>query len=130
MPCINVVDFTAGNGRCTMNPEAMQFFSQMDPNVDVAVIVVAGGYRMGKSYLLNKLINSPHPDDGFVVGSTVQACTKGIWMHTTPIDKGIGENGRPYETYVLDTEGTGALDSDNSHDVRVFAIAQIGRAHV
>ena len=34
-------------------------------------------YRTGKSYLLNRLMGR---SDGFPLGSTVQAKTKGIWM--------------------------------------------------
>jgi hypothetical protein len=44
---------------------------------------VAGLYRTGKSYLLNRmLLNRP---SGFGVGPTVNACTKGLWIWGTPI---------------------------------------------
>eukprot|EP00966_Prymnesium_polylepis_P266380 6153315-Prymnesium_polylepis.1 len=43
----------------------------------VSVCAVAGVYRTGKSYVLNQLAGR---DGAFGTGSTVQACTKGIWM--------------------------------------------------
>eukprot|EP00456_Euglypha_rotunda_P079233 TRINITY_DN7605_c0_g1_i1.p1 TRINITY_DN7605_c0_g1~~TRINITY_DN7605_c0_g1_i1.p1 ORF type:complete len:109 (-),score=14.71 TRINITY_DN7605_c0_g1_i1:10-336(-) len=51
----------------------------------IAVVVVAGPYRTGKSYLLNRLIGR---QSGFSVGSTVKACTKGIWLWGEPIKLG------------------------------------------
>lgn len=42
----------------------------------IAVVAVAGKYRTGKSYLLNLLSGD---SKGFQVGSTVNACTKGIY---------------------------------------------------
>ena len=41
------------------------------------VVSVVGMYRTGKSYLLNRLMGR---SDGFPLGATVQAKTKGIWM--------------------------------------------------
>jgi hypothetical protein len=43
----------------------------------IAVISVAGMYRTGKSYLLNRLLLNR--SSGFGVDSTVNACTKGLW---------------------------------------------------
>ena len=43
----------------------------------VVVVSVVGMYRTGKSFLLNRLMNRT---DGFPLGSTVEAKTKGIWM--------------------------------------------------
>ncbi len=38
---------------------------------------VPGKYRTGKSFLLNCLLGR---QSGFVVGPTIEACTKGIWI--------------------------------------------------
>ena len=59
--------------------------------------------------------------DGFGVGPTVNACTKGIWIWGTPI-KGETSDGCPCDILVIDSEGIGALDEDASHDVRIFAL--------
>jgi hypothetical protein len=51
----------------------------------LAVVVVAGPYRTGKSYLLNRLLGR---QSGFAVGGTIQACTKGIWLWGQPVQHG------------------------------------------
>jgi hypothetical protein len=56
--------FTAPLRRCGGSPQ-------------VAVVSIAGLYRTGKSYILNKIIGR---EGGFTVGPTVKACTKGIWI--------------------------------------------------
>jgi hypothetical protein len=42
------------------------------------VITVAGKYRTGKSYILNRVLLNQNV--GFEVGPTINACTKGLWM--------------------------------------------------
>jgi len=44
----------------------------------IGVVSVAGMYRTGKSYLLNRLLLNRK--GGFNVGPTVNPCTKGIWI--------------------------------------------------
>jgi hypothetical protein len=83
------------------------------------VLACAGKFRTGKSFLLNQLLALPS-ERGFGVGGTVQACTRGIWMSTELLTHPSGEGP---DVLVLDTEGIDALDAENEHDVRVFAIA-------
>jgi hypothetical protein len=45
----------------------------------VAVIAVAGKYRTGKSFLLNRVILNKK-NEGFGVGPTINPCTKGLWV--------------------------------------------------
>jgi hypothetical protein len=82
-----------------------------------AVLACAGKFRTGKSFLLNRLLRRP---TGFGVGSTVQACTRGIWacMDFLPAE---GDDG--VDVLVLDTEGIDALDAESEHDVKIFALA-------
>jgi hypothetical protein len=47
------------------------------------VISVAGIYRTGKSFLLNKIILNAN--QGFAVGPTTNAKTKGIWVWGKPL---------------------------------------------
>jgi len=47
------------------------------------VVGVAGMYRTGKSYLLNRMLLNR--SDGFGVGPTVNPCTKGLWMWGKPL---------------------------------------------
>lgn len=81
-----------------------------------AVLACAGKFRTGKSFLLNRLLARP-AGQGFGVGETVQACTRGIWLCTEMIT----HNGK--DVLVLDTEGIDALDADSQHDVCIVAIA-------
>ena len=85
----------------------------------LAVIGVAGMYRTGKSYLLNRVLLDRKY--GFGVGPTVNPCTKGIWIWGTPI-KGQTIDGTPCSVIILDTEGIGALDQDTDHDSRIFSL--------
>ena len=84
------------------------------------VVAVAGMYRTGKSYLLNRMIlNRP---SGFGVGPTINPCTKGLWIWKSPVH-GTTQEGEPMDVLVIDSEGLGALDEDSNHDVRIFSLA-------
>lgn len=52
----------------------------------VAVIAVAGKYRTGKSFLLNRILLDKKQKNGFGVGPTINPCTKGLWIWSQPID--------------------------------------------
>lgn len=84
-----------------------------------AVVTCAGKFRTGKSFLLNRLLNTP-PGMGFGVGETVQACTRGLWVCKRFL-RSEEEDG--VDLLVCDTEGIDALDAESEHDVRVFALA-------
>ena len=55
----------------------------------IAVISVVGLYRTGKSYLLNRMLLNRN--SGFGVGSTIEACTKGIWIWGKPLVQKIND---------------------------------------
>lgn len=75
-------------------------------------------YRTGKSYLLNRmLLDRAH---GFSVGPSINPCTKGLWMWSQPL-KSLSEEGMPI--MVVDTEGFGAFDEDQNHDIRIFTLS-------
>ena len=110
----------------------------------MSVIAVAGKYRTGKSYLLNRLINRTGSDEsgtdqrtasnasnagdngsggggggsGFAIGSTVNACTKGIWIWGRPRKLADGT------TIVLPRHrGAGQHRTEAEHDSRIFALS-------
>ncbi|XP_043358097.1 guanylate-binding protein 4-like isoform X9 [Dermochelys coriacea] len=83
----------------------------------VVVVAIAGLYRTGKSYLLNRLASKDQ--GGFSLGATVQSHTKGIWMWCLPHPR------RACHTLVLlDTEGLGDVEKgDTKNDAWIFALA-------
>lgn len=56
------------------------------------------------------------------MGSSVNSCTKGIWIWGKPIDATTPE-GDPIKVLVIDTEGLGAFDKDQIHDSRIFSLS-------
>ncbi|GLE05703.1 hypothetical protein PINS_up014749 [Pythium insidiosum] len=130
LPFITVAD----DGAFAVNPEAAALLESIKGKL--VIIAVAGLYRTGKSFLLNLLVRhatgidamgtASHEDaggddamaQGFAVGGTVNACTKGIWMWGEPV---VAEDGTNY--LFLDTEGLGSVDREQTHDTRIFALA-------
>ena len=55
-----------------INEETRDFLKKL--NAPIGVISVAGMYRTGKSYLLNRMLLNQ--SRGFDVGPTINACTK------------------------------------------------------
>lgn len=102
----------------TIEQEAIEFLQSLEG--PLCVISVAGMYRTGKSYLLNRvLLNRKR---GFGVGPTVNACTRGLWVWGTPI-AGTSKDGKPCNIIIIDSEGIGSLDEDHNHDTRIFSMA-------
>lgn len=86
----------------------------------IGVIAVAGKYRTGKSFLLNRVILNKK-NSGFGVGPTINPCTKGLWVWCEPIETSF--NGEKLNTLVIDSEGIGAFDEDVNHDTKIFLLA-------
>ena len=55
----------------------------MQLEAPLTIVTVAGLYRTGKSYLLNRILLNRA--SGFGVGPTVNPCTKGLWLWAEPI---------------------------------------------
>ena len=60
--------------------------------------------------------------DGFQVGSTVNAVTKGLWIWDTPI-RGKTPEGQDIDTYIVDTEGLGSDDAIENSDLQLASLA-------
>ena len=56
--------------------------------------------------------------NGFPVGGTTKACTKGIWIWSSPVDiqVSMGDELLPVDMYLLDCEGTNSLERDSAVD--------------
>ena len=81
---------------------------------------MVGKYRTGKSYFINKvLLNKPSKTEGFEVGPTVNACTKGLWIWDQLLDAS-DPLGRPIKVLVIDSEGLNSTEVDSNYDNRVF----------
>jgi len=102
-----------------VTPEASCFLKTI--TCRVGIIAVAGKYRTGKSFLLNRvIINSRH--GGFGVGPTINPCTKGLWLYTRLLET-TQPGGEPLSILVIDSEGIGAFDEDENHDTKIFLLA-------
>lgn len=75
------------------------------------VIVVAGRYRSGKSFLMNQLVRADvMAGEGFGIGHTIASHTKGIWMWPTPV-RARTSSGDAVDVIVMDSEGLGATEA-------------------
>jgi chromosome segregation ATPase len=101
----------------TINPNAESILRSLD--APLGIVSVAGMYRTGKSYLLNRLLLSR--SNGFSVGPTINPCTKGLWIWPKPIS-GYSHDGSPINVLIIDTEGIGATDEDQNHDSKIFTL--------
>ncbi len=111
-----------------LTEEAVTFLRKI--NGPIGLVAVAGMYRTGKSYLLNRMLLNR--SSGFGVGPSINPCTKvsyrsfinlqGLWVWGKPV-AGFTPEGEPINVLIVDTEGLGALDEDSNHDVRIFSLA-------
>ncbi|XP_054448073.1 guanylate-binding protein 7-like [Pteronotus mesoamericanus] len=97
-----------------VNPKALEILDKISQ--PVVVVAIAGPYRTGKSYLMNRLAGQNH---GFPLGFMMHSETKGIWMWCMP------HPSKPNHTLVLlDTEGLGDAEKGNQkNDSWIFALA-------
>lgn len=106
-----LVAYDTATGNYRVDEQALEWLrAQHEP---LGVLACAGRYRTGKSYLLNRIMGQR---GAFRVGETVQACTRGIWLHR----RLLRADGCAF--VVIDTEGIDALDADNTHDARIFTL--------
>eukprot|EP00002_Diphylleia_rotans_P021089 TRINITY_DN4101_c0_g1_i2.p1 TRINITY_DN4101_c0_g1~~TRINITY_DN4101_c0_g1_i2.p1 ORF type:complete len:711 (+),score=163.25 TRINITY_DN4101_c0_g1_i2:90-2222(+) len=104
-------------GGLQVTEEAKQFLQSIQR--PIGIVTVAGLYRTGKSYVLNKLVGR---QDGFRVGSTINACTKGLWIWGAPVEKVFPGQTKGYLLFV-DTEGLGSPDATQTYDAQIMSLA-------
>jgi hypothetical protein len=104
------------NKKFELIEETVNFLKEIDGGV--AICSVVGKYRSGKSFLMNKILELSGKN-GFQVSSSVNACTKGLWIWSKPIynDK---EN---MNIFFMDTEGLDSVDRDDQVDSKLFALS-------
>lgn len=101
-----------------VTPEAREFLTRIKHRL--GVIAVAGKYRTGKSFLLNRVIIQTRTG-GFGVGPTINPCTKGLWLWPQLIETSY--QGQQMKVLIIDSEGIGAFDEDENHDTKIFLLA-------
>ena len=102
-------------GEFRVSDEAMNALQGMGDK-KVAPIVIGGPWRSGKSFLANRLVGQMK---GFTIGSTVKACTKGIWMWNQPVKL---PNEDAY-ALILDAEGLNSTERSTNTDIKLFALS-------
>ncbi len=115
---IPMVNFDSSLNRFIINPEAESFLKTLQ--APLGIISVAGMYRTGKSYLLNRMLLNQ--SSGFGVGPSINPCTKGLWMWNKTIPAHTPE-GQSINCIIIDTEGIGATDEDHNHDNKIMTLA-------
>jgi hypothetical protein len=101
-------------GYFQVNTEAMAILEEQQKK-KVAVVAIAGPYRTGKSFLANRFLNKMK---AFTIGSTVQSCTRGIWMWSKPVPLTDEVDG-----ILLDTEGLNSTDRCFDADIKIFSLS-------
>ncbi|KAJ3367737.1 hypothetical protein GGF31_007084 [Allomyces arbusculus] len=121
IPFITVVDHgsDARSPNFAINQKAVDLLNKIEG--PVGVVTIAGLYRTGKSYVLNRLAGS---NRGFAVGSLIEPCTQGIymWIVTSP-PAGLALNDPAMTLILLDTEGLGSYTKSKTYDVKIFTLA-------
>lgn len=117
---LNLIYYDNQKKKYLVSDEAKAFLRGIKEKV--GVIAVAGKYRTGKSFLLNRVILNKR-NAGFGVGPTINPCTKGLWVWSETIETDC--NGEKLKVLVVDSEGIGAFDEDVNHDTKIFLLAML-----
>ena len=117
-----------GTNKFEVPEETKQFLRSLQGAI--AIISIAGAYRLGKSFFLNRVLLKKKR--AFEIGGTINACTKGIWIWSQAIEKRVIPgmyDGKPVSIFVADTEGLASIQADQNHDVKIFALAILTCTH-
>ncbi|XP_060566375.1 uncharacterized protein LOC132725292 isoform X2 [Ruditapes philippinarum] len=107
---------SSDNGRLEVVDDTVRALEKIE--MPLNVVAIAGLYRTGKSYLMNRLTGR---NSGFLMGSSIESCTKGIWAWCRRHPKKQNE-----VLLLLDTEGLGdATKGDIDHDNKIFTLTTL-----
>jgi len=116
---IQFIEFHPKKG-FVITKEAIDYLSELE-NDSLGIIAIAGKYRTGKSFFVNRILLDKK-DGGFGVGSTIKACTKGLWMWRKTIPSENPDNPGT-KLLIIDTEGFGGIEENQNHDSKIFLLA-------
>ena len=116
---INLIEFS--KKKFILNEEALNILRNIKE--ELIVVSIVGKARTGKSFLMNLLLNSNNNINrnnyGFKIGSTINSCTRGIWIWNTPKEKPNSKS----KIIFIDSEGTNSVDiSTKTYDSKIFAL--------
>ncbi len=115
---INLLEFSKKN--FILNEEALNILRNIKE--ELIVVSIVGKARTGKSFLMNLLLNSnnnKNVNNGFKIGSSINSCTRGIWIWNTPKETPNSKS----KILFIDSEGTNSVDiSTKTYDSKIFAL--------
>ena len=117
-----------GESALAVTDEGIALLESLGPG-PVVVIAVAGVYRTGKSFFLNRMAGSaasPSADGDpaarrFAVGRTSDPCTRGIWLRHVPALRARAADGA--HVLLMDSEGLASCDQTETYDAKIFGLA-------
>jgi hypothetical protein len=112
-------DHEAGN-KLVLSREAESMIRNLPS--PIGVISAVGNVKTGKSFLLNRVILDI--EGGFAVGSSVDPCTKGLWIWNRPLRR-LLPSGKIMNLLVVDTQGVGSSESNMEQDLTLFALSAL-----
>ena len=130
---IPLLQFSGAERTYRISQQALEAFQTIPAEAPISIVSILGKYRTGKSFILNKII----PQGSFLVGNTINSCTKGLWMYLMPkklflehllgkrkLENLLKSNESQDSGYmiIIDSEGYGGVDESASHDSRVFIL--------
>jgi hypothetical protein len=107
----------AKTGKYKLNVDEIVDYLALEGNV--GFVTIAGKYKTGKSFLMNKLLNLP--GNALPVDPSQDVCTKGVWMWSKPI---YVEKDNLY-LFFLDAEGSRDPNKTTTHDDKLYSLLSI-----
>lgn len=114
---IRFIDIDEETEKFEISSEAMAFLASLPREAKIKVISIAGPYRTGKSFMMNRFLDQM---SGFEIGATIESCTKGVWIWNQPI---FSDDEEEIITLLMDTEGLHSSQRTTDVDLKIFALS-------
>ncbi|CAF1022417.1 unnamed protein product [Brachionus calyciflorus] len=107
------------NGKLVLDKNGLTIIENIKE--PVGVIVTIGKKRIGKSFLMNRLLEI-NSKTGFPISHVNQPCTKGIYLSPKIIEH-QNKNGDKIKLILLDTEGLESSEVTKEWDSKIFILS-------